>query len=204
MLKKYSDDYEIGIDEAGRGPLIGRVYAGAVVWGPNTQDCELIIDSKKLSAKKRAEALKWIKSNVLAWGVGWAEPSEIDSINILNATKLAMDRAITNLENSFNLSQPLNKLIIDGTGWEKKFTNYNVKSIVKGDAIYLPIAAASIIAKEYHDEYIKQLCEDNPDLNEKYNLESNMGYGTKKHLEGLETYGNSQFHRISFKPCCNY
>jgi ribonuclease HII len=204
MLKKYSDDYEIGIDEAGRGPLIGRVYAGAVVWGPNTQDCELIIDSKKLSAKKRAEALKWIKSNVLAWGVGWAEPSEIDSINILNATKLAMDRAIINLENSFNLSQPLNKLIIDGTGWEKKFTNYNVKSIVKGDAIYLPIAAASIIAKEYHDEYIKQLCEDNPDLNEKYNLESNMGYGTKKHLEGLETYGNSQFHRISFKPCCNY
>ena len=204
MLKKYSDDYEIGIDEAGRGPLIGRVYAGAVVWGTNTQDCELIIDSKKLSAKKRAEALKWIKSNVLAWGVGWAEPSEIDSINILNATKLAMDRAITNLENSFNLSQPLNKLIIDGTGWEKKFTNYNVKSIVKGDAIYLPIAAASIIAKEYHDEYIKQLCEDNPDLNEKYNLESNMGYGTKKHLEGLEIYGNSQFHRISFKPCCNY
>lgn len=200
MLKKFSDDYEIGIDEAGRGPLIGRVYAGAVIWGPNTKDCDLITDSKKLSAKKRAEALKWIKSNVLAWGVGWAEPGEIDSINILNATKLAMDRAITNLKSSFNLHQPLSNLIIDGVGWEKKFIDYNVKSIIKGDATYLSIATASIIAKEYHDEYIKQLCIDNPDLNEKYDLESNMGYGTKKHLDGLETHGNSQFHRKTFKP----
>jgi ribonuclease HII len=204
MLKKFSDDYEIGIDEAGRGPLIGRVYAGAVIWGPNTKDCNLIIDSKKLSAKKRADALKWIKSNVLAWGVGWAEPGEIDSINILNATKLAMDRAIINLKDSFKLSQPLNNLIIDGIGWEKKFVGYNVKSVVKGDATYLSIAAASIIAKEYHDEYIKKLCEAQPDLNGKYDLESNMGYGTKKHLEGLKIHGNSQFHRKTFKPCCNY
>lgn len=204
MLKKYANNYEIGIDEAGRGPLIGRVYAGAVIWGPDTKDCPLINDSKKLSVKKRAEALKWIKSNVLAWGVGWAEAEEIDSINILNATKLAMDRAIINLNNSFNLSQPLSNLIIDGIGWENKFTEYNVKSIVKGDTIYLSIAAASIIAKEYHDEYIKQLCMDNQELNIKYDLESNMGYGTKKHLKGLETHGNSQFHRKTFKPCCNY
>jgi ribonuclease HII len=204
MLKKYSDDYEIGIDEAGRGPLFGRVYAGAVIWGPDTKDCELITDSKKLSAKKRAEILKWIKSNVFAWGVGWAEPNEIDSLNILNATKLAMDRAIINLKNSFNQVNSLNKLIIDGIGWENKFDDYDVKSIVKGDSIYLSIASASIIAKEYHDEYIKQLCINNPDLNTKYNLSSNMGYGTKKHMEGLELYGNSQFHRKSFKPCCNY
>lgn len=201
MLTKYSNDYEIGIDEAGRGPLIGRVYAGAVIWGPNTKECPLITDSKKLSAKKRAEALKWIKSNVLAWGVGWAEHDEIDSINILNATKLAMDRAIDNLKNSFKLSKPLNNLIIDGVGWEKKFIDYNVKSIVKGDATYLSIASASIIAKEYHDEYIKQLCINNPELNEKYDLENNMGYGTKKHIEGLKVHGNSQYHRKSFKPC---
>jgi ribonuclease HII len=204
MLKKYLDDYEIGIDEAGRGPLIGRVYAGAVIWGPDTADCILISDSKKISAKKRAKALAWIKSNVLAWGVGWAEAEEVDSINILNATKLAMDRAIINLTKSFNLSQPLNKLIIDGIGWENKFTNYNVTSIVKGDATYLSIAAASIIAKEYHDEYIKQLCLDNPVLNIKYNLENNMGYGTKKHIEGIITHGISKYHRKSFKPCCNY
>mgnify|MGYP000126592382 CR=1 FL=1 len=205
MQKKLFDDYEIGIDEAGRGPLIGRVYAGAVIWGQtNTKDNELIIDSKKLSAKKRAEALKWIKSNVLAWGVGYAEPEEIDQINILEATKLAMNRAIENLKNKFNLNQPLDKLIIDGIGWEKKFTNYQVKSVVKGDSKYLSIAAASIIAKEYHDEHIKQLCSENPDLHIKYNLENNMGYGTKKHLDGLNIHGNSQFHRKSFKPCKNF
>ena len=201
MQKKLFDDYEIGIDEAGRGPLIGRVYAGAVIWGSNTKDNELITDSKKLSAKKRAEALKWIKSNVLAWGVGYAEPEEIDQINILEATKLAMDRAIENLKNNFNLKLQLDKLIIDGVGWEKKFTNYQVKSVVKGDSKYLSIAAASIIAKEYHDEYIKQLCSENSDLHIKYDLENNMGYGTKKHLDGLNIYGNSQFHRKSFKPC---
>lgn len=203
MQKKLFDDYEIGIDEAGRGPLIGRVYAGAVIWGPCQIkfDNELIIDSKKLSAKKRCEALKWIKSNVLAWGVGYAEPEEIDQINILEATKLAMDRAIENLKNNFNLNQPLDKFIIDGIGWEKKFTNYQVKSVVKGDSKYLSIAAASIIAKEYHDEYIKQLCVENPDLHTKYDLENNMGYGTKKHLDGLNIHGNSKFHRKSFKPC---
>jgi len=204
MQKKLFDDYEIGIDEAGRGPLIGRVYAGAVIWGTNTKDNELIIDSKKLSAKKRAEALKWIKSNVLAWGVGYSEPEEIDQINILEATKLAMDRAIENLKNSFNLNQPLDKLIIDGVGWEKKFNNYQVKSVVKGDSKYLSIAAASIIAKEYHDEHIKQLCSENQDLHIKYDLKNNMGYGTKKHLDGLNIHGNSQFHRKSFKPCILY
>lgn len=204
MQKKLFDDYEIGIDEAGRGPLIGRVYAGAVIWGTNTKDNELIIDSKKLSAKKRAEALKWIKSNVLAWGVGYAEPEEIDQINILEATKLAMDRAIENLKNSFNLNQPLDKLIIDGVSWEKKFNNYQVKSVVKGDSKYLSIAAASIIAKEYHDEHIKQLCSENQDLHIKYDLKNNMGYGTKKHLDGLNIHGNSQFHRKSFKPCILY
>lgn len=204
MLNKYNNDYEIGIDEAGRGPLIGRVYAGAVIWGPNTTNCDLITDSKKLSAKKRAKALEWIKSNVLTWGVGFAEPAEIDSINILNATKLAMDRAIDNLKQSIKSDLSLNNLIIDGCGWEKKFTDYNVKSIIKGDAKYLSIAAASIIAKEYHDEHIKQLCQNNPELNEKYDLENNMGYGTKKHLEGLAVHGNSPYHRKSFKPCSGY
>jgi ribonuclease HII len=204
MQKKYSDDYEIGLDEAGRGPLIGRVYAGAVIWGPNTSDTNLIIDSKKLSAKKRAEALKWIKSNVLAWGVGYAEPGEIDKINILEATKLAMDRAIIDLKQKINLSTEPKNLIIDGIGWEKKFINFQVKSVVKGDSTYLSIAAASIIAKEYHDEYIKNLCKDYPELNAKYDLENNMGYGTKKHLEGLATHGNSVYHRKTFKPCCNY
>ena len=204
MEKYYLDtDLEIGIDEAGRGPLIGRVYAGAVIWGKDTLDNPIINDSKKLSAKKRKIALDWIKQNVKAWGVGYAEPKEIDQINILEATKLAMQRAIDNLRTNYNLQNENISLIIDGTGWENKFTNYNVKSFVKGDSKYLSIAAASIIAKEYHDDYIKDLCTTNPDLDKKYNLLSNMGYGTKKHFLGLEQYGNSTFHRLTFKPCCN-
>ena len=204
-MDKYflNDKLEIGIDEAGRGPLIGRVYAGAVIWGKDTPINLIINDSKKLTSKKRCIALEWIKSNVKAWGVGYAESSEIDQINILEATKLAMERAIQDLINNFNLNDQQITLIIDGIGWEKKFKNYNINSIVKGDSKYLSIAAASIIAKEYHDEYIKNLCLSNLDLDEKYNLLSNMGYGTKKHLLGLEKYGNSDFHRKSFKPCCN-
>jgi ribonuclease HII len=204
-------DLEIGVDEAGRGPLIGRVYAGAVIWGSSTKDSEsefnLITDSKKLSAKKRAKALEWIYKNVKAWGVGWAEPAEIDQINILEATKKAMDRAIENLKTKINIDNQEITLLIDGTGWEKKFTDQNiksVKSIIKGDATYLSIAAASIIAKEHHDKYISELCDEFPELNDKYDLINNMGYGTKKHFEGLAYHGNSDFHRKTFKPCCNY
>ena len=202
MLKKYIDDFEIGIDEAGRGPLIGRVYAGAVIWGNNTADNINIIDSKKLSAKKRQIALEWIKKNVHAWGIGWAESTEIDDLNILEATKLAMDRAILNLKTVFNLEN-CNILIIDGTNWETKFTDHKTFSIIKGDSKYYSIAAASILAKEYHDNYIKQLCDDNNDLNEKYNLIKNKGYGTKKHMDGLNKYGPCKYHRLSFAPMKN-
>ena len=205
MLKKYLSDDEIGLDEAGRGPLIGRVYAGAVVLGNNIKDVPAIItDSKKLSAKKREIALKWIKENVKAWGYGYAEPAEIDQINILEATNLAMKRAIEKLKVDFPECKDSNHLIIDGCYWEKRFPNYSVKSFVKGDATYISIAAASIIAKEYHDQHIKELCNNNIGLNEKYDLESNMGYGTKKHLAGIIAHGNSMYHRKSFKPCCNH
>ena len=183
---------EVGLDEAGRGPLIGRVYAAAVNWG-NTDIHPDVKDSKKLSSKKRAIVLKWIQENVDEWAVGWAEPEEIDKINILEATKLSMQRAIDILDN-----KPTH-LVIDGVGWEKKFTDYKVQSVVKGDSLYYSIAAASIIAKEYHDEYIKKICLENPDLDEKYGLLSNMGYGTKKHIEGIQKYGLSKFHRKSFK-----
>ena len=199
MEKSYKSETEIGLDEAGRGPLIGRVYAGAVIWNKDAPDNVLIKDSKKLSAKKRKLALEWIKENVKAWGVGYAEPQEIDSINILEATKLAMNRAIQNLKENFNLYVGITELIIDGVGWEKKFNDYSVTSIVKGDDKYLSIAAASIIAKEYHDMHINELCDNNPDLDVKYGLRSNMGYGTKKHLEGILNHGRSIHHRQSFK-----
>jgi len=187
-----SPDLEVGLDEAGRGPLIGRVYAAVVNWG-DTEINPNVKDSKKLSSKKRAEVLKWIQQNVDEWSVAWAEPEEIDSINILEATKLAMDRAID------QLTLKPTHLLIDGVGWEKKFKNYKVQSVIKGDSNFYSIAAASIIAKEYHDQYIKDLCNENPELNEKYDLLSNMGYGTKKHLEGIQKYGYSNFHRKSFK-----
>ncbi|NBV07374.1 MAG: ribonuclease HII, partial [Proteobacteria bacterium] len=188
-----STNLEIGIDEAGRGPLIGRVYAAAVIWDGES---ELINDSKKLTKKKRKIAFEWIKSNnKIIYGVGWADSEEIDKLNILQATKLAINRALENL--NINLSNY--RLLIDGIGWEKQFSNYNVSSIIKGDSTYYSIAAASIIAKEYHDEYIFELCNENSDLHEKYDLLNNMGYGTKKHINGIIKYGYTSFHRKTYK-----
>ena len=196
MIKSYNkinnELNEVGLDEAGRGPLIGRVYAAAVNWG-NTDENTKVMDSKKLSAKKRNEVLKWIKENVDEWAVGFAEPEEIDEINILEATTLAMYRAIE------QLTFKPDYLVIDGCGWEKKFTNFNTTSIVKGDSKIYSIAAASIIAKEYHDDYIKTICAENPELNERYDLLSNMGYGTRNHVDGIRKYGLSNYHRKSFK-----
>jgi len=188
---------ECGIDEAGRGPLIGNVYAAVVVWPIDLiPDENLIKDSKKLSQKKRKKALEWIKKNIPNFGIGSSTNEEIDNINILEATKLAMERAIN------NLSIKPTHYIIDGLGWEKKFINLKVQSIVKGDSNYYSIAAASILAKEYHDEHIIELCKLNPELNNKYNLESNMGYGSKAHIEGIKSYGYCNYHRKSFKLKC--
>ena len=198
MLKFKNNINEIGLDEAGRGPLLGRVYAGAVIWDDNLT-CDIINDSKKLTSKKRKIALKWIQDNIKYWGVGYADEKEIDKINILNATKLAMDRAIDNLKTKIDHNININYLLIDGSGWEKKFKNYQVESIVKGDSKYLSIAAASIIAKEYHDMYICDLIKLDPTLDSKYGLSTNMGYPTKKHFDGIKEYGITEYHRISFK-----
>jgi ribonuclease HII len=197
-FNKTNNIIECGIDEAGRGPLIGNVYAAAVIWPVELKpDEKLIKDSKKLSSKKRKEAVEWIKKNITYYGIGFATNIEIDNINILEATKLAMNRAINNLQ-----IKPTH-YIIDGIGWEKKFTNLeNIKSIVKGDSHYYSIAAASILAKEYHDSHIMELCQLNSELNDKYNLESNMGYGSKKHIEGIKKYGYTDYHRKSFKLKC--
>lgn len=195
MEKYYNiDKIEIGLDEAGRGPLLGNVYAGAVIWTNDLNPPEgLIVDSKKLSSKKRKLALAWIKENIKNYSVGFATNQEIDDINILEATKLAMQRAIDKL----NIKTEY--LIIDGVGWEKKFTNYNVTSIPKGDNKYYSIAAASILAKEYHDDHILNLCSIDDLLIERYNINKNMGYGTKYHIDGIKKNGYTQYHRKSFK-----
>lgn len=189
----------IGIDEAGRGPLIGRVYAGAAIWDGTNYNGDFIKDSKKMTPKRRAIALEWIEKNLI-YGVGYADNNEIDDINILNATKLAMDRAIENLLSKvkeYNSSE-LN-IYIDGCGWEKYFSNCT--SIVKGDDKYYAIASGSIIAKEYHDKHIVELCDKNPIYNDYYDLLKNKGYPTKKHIEGINKYGITKYHRKSFKSC---
>jgi len=193
--------YEIGVDEAGRGPLIGRVYAAAVCIGEiemkDIPEDIIIKDSKKMSRNQRQKSYEWITKNVKDYSIAYAEPFEIDSINILNATNLAMKRALKNIK------VDINDIVIDGPRWEDKFKenkNANIKSIIKGDSKYLSIAAASILAKEAHDNYILQICCTNPELNEKYDLLKNMGYGTKKHIEGIKKYGTSEYHRKSFKP----
>ena len=197
MLQYKNNPMEVGLDEAGRGPLIGRVYAGAVIWKENVS-FDLIMDSKKLTPAKRKKALEWIKLNIIYWGVGYADEKEIDSINILNATKLAMNRAIDDLKQRNPIE--IKELIIDGTGWENRF-NYKVDSVIKGDNLYYSIAAASIIAKEYHDAHIKELINIDPTLDIRYNLSSNMGYPTKKHRDGIKQYGISIYHRKSFNGC---
>ena len=188
----------IGVDEAGRGPLIGRVYAGAVIIDKDIdKDIDKIItDSKKMSKKNRGIAYDYIVNN-LKYGVGYADEKEIDEINILQATRKAMEMAIENLINKYNIKEY--KLLIDGCRWEKYFNN--CESIVKGDLKIKEISAASIIAKESHDKHIIQLCNENHELDKNYDLLKNMGYGTKNHINGINKFGISKFHRKSFRCC---
>lgn len=191
----------IGVDEAGRGPCIGRVYAGAVWWTlpDGVEIPSIITDSKKLSAKQRQKAKEWILAHFLSWGIGFAEASEIDEINILQATRLAMSRAISDLQTRFPESKNIKHLMIDGVRWDDKFgDDYNVTSVIGGDGKILAISAASILAKEAHDDHIRELCKTHPDWAQKYGLLTNMGYATKKHIEGLNLFGPCEQHRRSF------
>ena len=193
---------EVGIDEAGRGCLLGRVYAAAVIW-PNENDQEyehpIMKDSKKFTREQRENMYDYIKENAIDYAFGYADEKEIDSKNILQANYLAMHRAIDNL----NLD--IDYIIVDGNNFkpylDSTATVIPHKCIVKGDTLYYSIAAASIIAKCEHDKYIRELCTEYPDLNEKYNILSNMGYGSKTHMDGLKKHGSSEFHRKSFKCC---
>ena len=203
MESNFSDMLEAGIDEAGRGPLCGPVYAAAVIWDKNLENQEeikFIKDSKKLTPKRRKIAYDFLVKNLKFYGVGSASNIEIDKINILEATKLAMKRAVDNLETKLKKDMTLELLIIDGVRWEGCF-DVPSHSIIKGDDKYLSISAASILAKEEHDISINKYVENNPEMNDKYDLLKNKGYGTKKHLIGLEEYGPSDYHRRTFKRC---
>ena len=178
---------EAGVDEAGRGCLAGPVFAAAVIL-PKKFRSELLNDSKQLSEKKREELRPVIEKEALAWAVGIATHDEIDKINILNASYLAMHRAIEQLKKSPQL------LLIDGNRF-KKYKDIPFKCIVKGDGKYMSIAAASILAKTHRDEYMMKMDEEFPH----YQWRKNKGYGTLKHRMAIEQYGESIIHRKSFK-----
>lgn len=178
-----------GVDEVGRGPLIGPVVACACILPVNFYHKD-IKDSKKLSEKKREEMYKIIKENALAIGLGIVSEKVIDEINIYEATKIAMKEAIKNL----NITPE--HILIDAMKLE---LNIPSTSIIKGDAKSESIAAASIIAKVTRDHMLDEMDKEYP----MYDLKHNKGYGTKKHLEALQTYGPCKYHRVSYSPVRN-
>jgi ribonuclease HII len=196
-----------GVDEVARGSFIGPVVSACVVLPTTfeTEQYKQIKDSKKLSEKKRTELAEYIKSVCITYGIGIASNKEIDDINILNATLRAMHRAV----DIAYKKQPFNKILVDGpyfkgympSGEDSEIIPH--ECILQGDANYLNIAAASIIAKDYHTTYIKELVNNNPVL-KKYNIEKNKGYGTAKHLSAIKEYGITDFHRKTFGICKNY
>jgi len=188
MLKShyYEDLIEAGCDEAGRGCLAGSIYAAAVILPFDYQN-ELLNDSKKLTAKKRYALREDIERDAIAWAVGIVTPEEIDKINILNASFLAMHRALDQLK-----VRP-EAVIVDGNRF-KPYQNLPSTTIVKGDGKYLSIAAASILAKTYRDDYMLSLAEEYP----QYDWQSNMGYPTKKHRQAIREHGITPYHRKSY------
>ena len=188
MLKShyYEDLIEAGCDEAGRGCLAGSVYAAAVILPFDYQN-ELLNDSKKLTAKKRYVLREDIERDAIAWAVGIVTPEEIDKINILNASFLAMHRALD------QLSVRPEAVIVDGNRF-KPYQDLPSTTIVKGDGKYLSIAAASILAKTYRDDYMLSFAEEYP----QYDWQSNMGYPTKKHRQAIREHGITPYHRKSY------
>ena len=182
----YEGLVEAGCDEAGRGCLAGSVFAAAVILPPDYEN-ELLNDSKKLSDRKRKQLREIIDHDAVDWAVGIVEPGEIDEINILNASILAMHRALDQLK-----VRP-EAVIVDGNRF-KPYRDLPYTTIVKGDGKYLSIAAASILAKTYRDDYMDRLAEDYP----QYDWKSNKGYPTKKHRQAIRECGITPFHRRSF------
>ena len=186
LNKYYEGKIEAGCDEAGRGCLAGSVYAAAVILPEGYQN-ELLNDSKQLTEKKRYQLREIIERDAVAWAVGVVTPDEIDKINILNASILAMHRALDQLK-----VRP-EAVIVDGNRF-KKYKDLPHTTIVKGDGKYLAIAAASILAKTYRDDYMNKLAEEYP----QYDWLSNKGYPTKKHREAIRQYGTTPYHRMSY------
>lgn len=194
-IYKNINELEVGIDEAGRGSLAGYVYAAAVIL-PKTFDDDIYLqikDSKKLSRKKRAFLKNYIENIAIDYGIGFATNEEVDNVNILNASILAMHRALDNLK-----IVP-EKILVDGNHFKYYFRDddwIEFECIPKGDDTFYSIAAASILAKESHDQHILNISKEGS--NYRYDWENNMCYGTQKHREAIKKWGLSKYHRKSY------
>lgn len=216
---------EIGADEAGRGPMFGRVYSGAVILPKDDSFHHFKMkDSKKFTSKnpkKINEVAEYIKQHAIAWAVEYEDESVIDEINILQATQSAMHKAIKNviaqLQKNQNIQLENNMdnllLLIDGNYFKQltilnktktKLVNVKYEMVEGGDNKYTSIAAASILAKVERDKYIEELCKENPELIEHYGIDSNKGYGSKRHMDGIKKYGITKWHRRTFGICSTF
>jgi len=233
LKKCYNEDekvYEIGVDEVGRGPLFGRVYTAAVILPKDDSfDCSMVKDSKKFHSKKKIEeASQYVKEHALAWYISFEDEKKIDEINILQATQSSMHNSILEVRKQLNkkLKEKEDEdkikiegkdysysLLIDGNYFKpltfldkktNKIESFPYMTVEGGDNKYASIAAASILAKVERDKYIDELCEQNPTLSEYYGIDSNKGYGAKRHMDGIKEHGITIWHRRSFGICKNY
>lgn len=208
-----STTIEIGIDEAGRGPLFGRLYVAGVILPKDDSfdfDYSEIRDSKKITSKKKIKSLaEYIKQKSIAWYIHSIEADEIDEINIRQAVLKAMRECVRQLILSLQKKENI-LLLIDGNDFPpyiqydtttNQIVNIPHVTIPGGDNLFVAIACASILAKTARDEYILELCEQYPNLKTKYGIDKNMGYGTKVHLEGIRTYGITEWHRKTYGIC---
>jgi ribonuclease HII len=207
-------NYEIGVDEAGRGPMFGRLYvAGAVLPKDDSFHHDWMKDSKKFSSEKKIKTVSdYIKENAISYSIQYIEHDIIDKINIRQSVHRGMHESIREIFTKSNVKRDNTFLLIDGNDF-KPYTFYDEdreeicalphETIEGGDNKYTAIAAASILAKVARDEYIYTLCEEYPQLVERYGLGKNKGYGTKQHLDGIREFGITQWHRKTYGLCKN-
>lgn len=214
LLPYYNEEnsFEIGVDEAGRGPLFGRLYVAATILPKGTEfQHQWMKDSKKFHSKPKIQEISdYIKANSIAWSIQYIEPDIIDQINIRQAVHRGMHNAIRDIITRYPVNPRETFLLIDGNDFRpytifnditEEFHNIPHETIEGGDNKYTPIAAASILAKVAHDEYIRDLCIQYPELDVKYKLTNNQGYGTKHHLDGILEHGITQWHRKTYGRC---
>lgn len=195
-----SDRLECGIDEAGLGCLFGRAYVAAVIWNPEIEPHKWLNDSKKVTPRRREFLYDYIMENALDYSVYYIEPGSIDTYNILSAKLYGMHRAVDKL----NIVP--DHILVDGDQfnkyYSKQFKQYIPHTtIVEGDSKYTAISAASILAKVSRDRYIEKLCQEYPILSKQWSINTNKGYGTSKHLDGILEYGITDQHRRTFGVC---